>query len=413
MIGKKFNGERIKTARLFNGWTLKDLSEKSMVSKQAISLYENNKMTPEYDKIFVLSRVLNFPIDFFFQEDKIKTATETTYFRSLVSSTKKARTAQTKKLEKVAELYSILWKYIEFPAFNRPGISFEGYDDDYALEEPDAVVAMEEVATMARRAWGIGLGPIVNLQYLLEKNGILVTGFETMEDKIDAFSQNTQVGADEVFLVALDLGRHPLCRLRFDMAHELAHILLHPWGESIESLGREEFNIREKQANMFASAFLLPDSTFGQVVRNYGGYRTNLSFYQSLKDEWQVSIQAMLYRVRQLKIITANQYQYLMRQVSKKGWRTAEPGDSPGELNGNVFQEAVNCLFDNHVFTPESLMEKFKSEGLSLYPEVVETLLHLKEGTLKMQDNGRPILQLRGRGVSVMDKLPDKGSEGE
>ena len=40
-------------------------------------------------------------------------------------------------------------------------------------------------------------------------------------------------------------------------------------------------------------------------------------------------MQAMIYRAHQLKAITDNQYQYMMRQVSKKGWRTNELGDTP------------------------------------------------------------------------------------
>ena len=47
------------------------------------------------------------------------------------------------------------------------------------------------------------------------------------------------------------------------MAHELGHILLHPWGEETDDLPKEEFNGREKQANMFASALLLPRDSFG------------------------------------------------------------------------------------------------------------------------------------------------------
>ena len=39
-------------------------------------------------------------------------------------------------------------------------------------------------------------------------------------------------------------------------------------------------------------------------------------------------MQAMIYSAHQLKAITDNQYQYMMRQVSKKGWRTNEPGDT-------------------------------------------------------------------------------------
>ncbi|GJM78297.1 hypothetical protein HMSSN139_07930 [Paenibacillus sp. HMSSN-139] len=40
-----------------------------------------------------------------------------------------------------------------------------------------------------------------------------------------------------------------------------------------------------------------------------------------------MSISAMIVRAYQLKAINYNQYQYLMRQVSKKGWRTKEPLD--------------------------------------------------------------------------------------
>ena len=42
------------------------------------------------------------------------------------------------------------------------------------------------------------------------------------------------------------------------MAQELGHILLHPWSEDLEAITKDEFKARERQANMFASAFLLP-----------------------------------------------------------------------------------------------------------------------------------------------------------
>ena len=53
------------------------------------------------------------------------------------------------------------------------------------------------------------------------------------------------------------------------MAHELGHILMHIWGEDNEDISKEEFNAREKQANMFASALLLPKDTFSKSVSAY------------------------------------------------------------------------------------------------------------------------------------------------
>ena len=123
---------------------------------------------------------------------------------------------------------------------------------------------------------GVPDGPIKDLQYLLEQNGILVTGFSIDEDKIDAFSQRIIVDNVDVFLIAVVLGSRPECRLRFDMAHELGHIVLHPWSEDIESLPKEEFKARERQANMFASAFLLPRDSFSKDISQYP---IDLKFY--------------------------------------------------------------------------------------------------------------------------------------
>ena len=393
MENKKFNGDRLKSARLYNGWTLTELAEKTEISKQSISLYENNRNVPEYERVHDMARVLGFPFDYFFGTDSIATMTETTYFRSFATATKKDRTAQSIKLELVARMYEVLLQYLEFPGFNNPDVSFEGFDDALALETPEAIDAMEQVAMKVRESWGAGTGPIKDLQYLLEKNGILVTGFPADKDRIDAFSQRTVVDGYGIFLIAVVLGKLPECRIRFDMAHELGHILLHPWSEDLETLSKEEFNVREKQANMFASALLLPKATFG---RDISQYPTNLKYYEFLKGKWKVSIQAMLYRTRQLEIITANQYQYLMRQVSKNGWRTCEPGDEvPGKLNESIFQGAVDCLFENHVLSARTLMQEFRRNGINLYSGMIEELLHLNPGTLKSDDKVIPLFQIK------------------
>lgn len=394
MEQRKFNGERLRNARIYNGISLTELAEKADIKKQSISLYENGKNTPDYEKVWILARILGFPYDYFFQEDKVKAFTETTYFRSQATATKKDRAAQSIKLEYVAQMYETLWNYIEFPAYKNPQIDFIGYDDPLECETQEAIDEMEVAADKVRECWKIPNGPIKDLQYILEQNGILVTGFSTNEEKIDAFSQRTIVDCAEVFLIAVALGSRPECRLRFDMAHELGHIVLHPWSEDIESLSKEEFKARERQANMFASAFLLPRDSFSKDVSQYP---TDLKFYLFLKKKWKVSVQAMMYRARQLNIISANQYQYMMRQISKNGWRTKEPDDVPGVLNESIFQGAIDLLFDNKILTPKSLLSDFKRHGVALYPEMIEELLHLKEGTLKVEDKVIPLFRIKNK----------------
>ncbi len=389
---KKFYGERLRNARMYRGLTLTELANRTDISKQSLSLYENDNNTPDYMKVRHLATELNFPYDYFFQKDSYVAKTETTYFRSFASATKKDRTAQSIKLEYVAKMYEILLEYISFPKMNLPFISFEGYDDVFECESDEAIQEIENIANEVRGFWGLGKGPIKDLQYILEKNGIIITGFDTNEDKIDAFSQRTIVEGSNIYFIAVALGTRPEGRIRFDMAHELGHILLHPWSEDLETITKDEFKARERQANMFASAFLLPKDSFGKDVASYP---TNLKYYQFLKNKWKVSIQAMIFRTHQLGIISDNQYQYLMRQVSKNGWRIKEPDDVPYRLNENIFQGALDLLMEQNVLSVKEIMDLFKKRGVTLYHEDIEDLLHLHPNTLKIEEQERPILYLR------------------
>jgi len=388
-----FNGKRLKNARLFRGLTLTELAENTGISKQSLSLYENEKNTPEHERVRALASSLNFPYEFFFQKDSWETVTDVTYFRSLASATKMNRTAQSIKLEYVAKIYEALLNYIDFPALNLPEVSFDGSDDEFddkIIE--DTQQQIESIAKQLREFWGVGDAPIKNLQFLLEKNGIIITGFDTREDKIDAFSQRTLVGNGDLYFIAIALGQRPEGRIRFDMAHELGHILLHPWSENLELITKEEFKAREKQANMFASCLLLPKGSFSKDVQ---AYPTDLKYYQFLKKKWKVSIQAMAYRSNQLGIITDNQFQYMMRQISKKGWRTKEPDDVPYSLNENIFQGAIELLIDEKILNPASIMRTLKQYGITLYRQDIEELLHLREGTRFIEESMPQIIQLR------------------
>lgn len=392
MVEKKFYGERLRTARMYRGMTLTELAKRTEISKQSLSLYENDNNTPDYKKVAMLSKELGFPYDYFFQKDNYIAKTETTYFRSLASATKKDRIAQSIKLEYVARMYEILLEYISFPTMNLPIANFEGYDDIFECEGSKATQEIEDIATAVREHWGMGTGPVENLQYLLEKNGIIITGVNTGENKIDAFSQRTIVSGNDIYFIAVVLGNRPEGRIRFDMAHELGHILLHPWSEDLEAITKEEFKARERQANMFASAFLLPLNSFSKDI---AAYPTDLQYYQFLKKKWKVSIQAMIYRTHQLDIITDNQYQYLMRQVSKNGWRMKEPGDEPYILNESIFQGAVDLLVEQNVLKASEILKLLKRDGVTLYARDIEELLHLRSNTLHEEEKVVPILQLR------------------
>jgi Zn-dependent peptidase ImmA (M78 family)/DNA-binding XRE family transcriptional regulator len=399
-----FNGERLKSSRMYRGYTLTELSKVIGVSKQALSLYENNNIKPELERVLRISSTLGFPYEFFFQKSTFDLKTDTTYFRALVSTSKKDRTAQSIKLEYLAQIYLVLNDYIEFPKLNIPKIEFQQSNvwDDFETQQNDILdefetneelEKLEEISQNIRSYWELGDGPIDDLRYILESNGIIVTSFESTSAKIDAFSQRTLVNKGEMYIVAISKSGQSIARSRFDMAHELGHILLHPWSEDIETIPREEFKARERQANTFAGAFLLPRDSF---IKDVSMYPTTLEYYKHLKQKWNVSIAAMVYRACQLKVITTNQLQYLMRQMSKNKWREHEPNDVVFELHNNVLQSAIDILITNNIFTSSEFVTILSEVGLAMNSNEIEELLCLERGKLNYTKSMQSdIIQLR------------------
>lgn len=373
---KLFNGNRLKSARQYRGLTVEELAQKINVSKQTVSQYETGKIeNVPFDKILSISNVLNFPYKYFAQENHLELQTGATYFRSLMKTSKKYRLAQEIKMEHIAAIYSFLNEYVTFPELNLPDLS----DDTFSPTE---------AAKVLREYWKLGDKPIENLMSTVEQNGIVVTTFATDTDDIDAFSQYVDVNGTDVYLIALSSNKESASRINFDIAHELGHILLHEWSEDEEVLTREEFKAKEKEANEFAAAFLMPETSFAADVELEP---QNLDYYKQIKRKWKVSITAMLYRSCDLGIITQGQYQYMMRIMQNKGWRKSEPLDNTMKAaKPALFSDAVDLLLDNKVFTQKEFVDELSEMGLAMNPSELEVLLNLSKGTLSVQ-NTEPV----------------------
>lgn len=393
MNNQIFNGERLKEALQFREKKMTELSEETGISKQSLSLYANGGNVPPFENTKLIADALGFPVDYFMVQDRFSAITGNTYFRSQAAATKKSRGAQRIKLEYVAKMYEVLLNYINFPVLELPqNLDINLPEDSMGTDSDTALEEIEKLATEVRKSWGLGNGPIENLQYVLESKGIIVTGFSDVNANIDAFSQQVTIDGKLVYIIALVIGSKPIERLRFDMAHELGHILMHSGAEDNEGISKDEFNAREKQANMFASAFLLPRETFTRMV---SAYPTNIDYYKSLKKKWKVSMQAMMYRTRQLDIISTNQFQYMMRIVSKNGWRLKEPGDVPGQIRDTIFQGAIDLLLDGGYLTVRGLLREFAKYSIILNQEDLENLMGLRKGTLKQNAEVIPFITIK------------------
>ena len=381
--GKYFNGERLRIARTWRGYSAIQLAEMIGVNRQTISMYENGKLdSPEFPTIQKISEALRFPVKFFLEDIKVDVEKSATYFRSLLTTNKKYRVEQEDKIKFIAVIYNMLNEYLEFEKLNLPQIPQN--------------TSPQEAAEILRKQWRLGNKPIENIVYLVESNGLVVTDFATSTGDVDAFSHKIVYGQDETYLIGYSQNKKTAARIHFDIAHELGHILLHNWKEDLDNIDKEDFKDIEQEAHSFAAAFLLPEKEFAEDVRPYA---TNLAYYAELKKRWKVSIAAMIRRAKDLGIITNDDYSKLMRNMQKQGIRKVEPlDDELMTAEPSLLRQAIKILFEQNVFTPSEFLEELSSEyGLTIYPGDIESLLSLKAGTFEEEKKTKVVVSIKTR----------------
>ena len=362
-----FNGERLKKARIYRGLTVAELAERIGCQRQTLSMYEISKSQPT-DKTTVarLAQELDFPVQYF-DEHPNTSAYGTVYFRSLLTTNKRYRSEQIVKMDYLSQIYSMLQDYVAFPEFTPLDLTED--------------MTPEQAAYALRDAWRLGRGPIDNLISVVEQHGILVTSFSTSTNDVDAFSQYMAVGDAPTYIIAYSNNKTSAARIHFDIAHELGHIFLHEWSEDIEEISKEQFRSKEREANDFAAAFLLPEESFRKDAER--GPQT-ITYYKQLKKKWKVSIAAMIRRAEKLGVITTDEYQNLIRMMQRRGQRKEEPLDDVlTTASPALLKTSVIMLLQESVFTPIEFMNELAcSYELSINAAEVEYLLDLPAGTL-------------------------------
>ena len=160
-----------------------------------------------------------------------------------------------------------------------------------------------------RHEWGLGYKPIKNILRILEAKGVRVFSLAENCREIDACS----FWSDDTAFILLKTGVSSE-RLRFDMAHELGHLVLH---RHAAPSGREA----ENEANQFASYFLMPEESLRQHrVRTW-----SVDSLLSKKTIWGVSISALAYRLHRVGYISDWHFKSLNIEFQRRGYKTNEP----------------------------------------------------------------------------------------
>lgn len=382
----KIIGEKLRIARQIRNKTITQLAKEVEISKQSISQFEAETAEPKGETIFKISRILDFPIQFFTIANKESICVSHTFFRALSSTSALEKNSYIEKTKLVTEIYDYLSEKLDLPQLNL-----------YDLEIPDEInlESMEKLAHQVRVNWGLGDGPIWNVIGLLEENGIIVSVLKNDSSKIDAFTQIDVVDSRQRFCVMLESEKKSMPRRNFSAAHELGHIILHsrvPMNE-LDGLERSEL---ETQANLFASCFLLPKETFKNDLK----YPDEYDFYIELKKKWHVSIKAMIFRAHKLELINYEQYVSLLKKYNYRMARDNVSGERLEPLDNDIlidkpqlFKLAFDMLFENKIITLDTMRGEMANRGIALDEALICDVLPLDDNYFaKYRTNKEPLI---------------------
>jgi Zn-dependent peptidase ImmA (M78 family)/transcriptional regulator with XRE-family HTH domain len=305
--------------------SLRALAQRVEVSPMAISKYERGLVVPGSAMLVKMADALKVKPDYFFRSSRIKLSPPS-YRRKQSLSAKNQQMIMGEVqdwLERYMEVESLFFE--EPPGFQMP----EGFPRRI-FSIPEA----ESVAETLRQAWGLGEGPIENLSEVLEENNLKVGLVEGGE----GFDALTLWFDHEWPVIAIKRGI-PGDRQRFSLAHELAHNLL-LCNEGVKP---------ERAADRFAGALLVPAKA---AKWELGSHRRHLDYVElhSLKHKYGMSMQALIYRAKDLNIISEHVAARHFQDFSQRGWRHEEPGDQlSSEEPGRMKRLVMQALAENQI----------------------------------------------------------------
>lgn len=318
---KEIFAERIKSARLMNGYSLQDLANEmdNIISRQALHRYEKAEVIPDEEMINKLSKALNVNSDYFFRTTKIELSD--IEFRKLDKIPKK----EAKIINEKAKEY--LSRYLELEEIIGLKNKFENPLNDFP--EVSTFEQVNKATEILRDKWALGRGTLYNIVELMEDKNIKILKLDVSEniDGLQAYVNGN------IPIVAYNIRKvNKPDRIRFTLLHELAHLLL--------KFG----NITEKQketlCHQFSGAMLIPEET---IIAELGPKRNKLSTLElgKIKKQYGISIQAIVMRAKDCKIITDNYTKQFFFLINQMNWKIDEPVEYKGTEESNRFEQLL------------------------------------------------------------------------
>ncbi|MCW8382748.1 helix-turn-helix domain-containing protein [Streptomyces justiciae] len=324
-VAALFDSARLKMARHLAGLRKSDLAALVDKSPTAVAAWESGAKRPTAATVAQLALSLSVDPGFFaIRAEDVAALCTTPHFRSLRSTSQLARDQAYAYGQLAVDITNSLERHVEFPDPAVPS-------HPVPVDDPDGD-GPERAAQLLRQDWAMGDGPAGHIVRMLENHGVLVVFSPPQTASVDAYSFDSKLRP----VIVLNPIKRDYYRQRFDVAHELGHLMMH---SDAEPGGR----IVEAQAHRFAAELLMPaDQIRDLLPATMGGAAWQT--LARLKEQWGVSIQALLYRARWLGRLSDTSYRNAMTTISARGWRRNEPGLISAIEQPSLLPRAVELL---------------------------------------------------------------------
>jgi Zn-dependent peptidase ImmA (M78 family) len=313
-------GGQLRLARMAWGQSLDEIGASTLTSRQFVHQLETGAKIPNPEMLAVLAEVMGVQESYFHKVNSAPVTAEQCHFRKQ-QTTPISITSQVLARGTLLDCFvSRLDKKLRLPKVNFP---------DLAIRSDEEI---EEVAEACRRHWNLGLiAPITNMMRVVENAGAVVTYFHGISERVDALSMDRRRP-----IIVRSSAKESLCRLRFDLAHEAGHLVMH---RGLHTGDQHS----ESQANRFASAFLLPRAGFLKEFPR--GARLNWPAMFQMKKRWKVAVRAIVRRALDLGLISASQYRSANIHLVKTGQAKLERYDDELPMeNPELLDTALDAL---------------------------------------------------------------------
>ncbi|EKU97336.1 putative Zn peptidase [Leptolyngbya sp. PCC 7375] len=354
-----FIGEKLREAREARGLNGTALADLIGVSRQSVSKYENGDQNPSPEVLERIAEILRVPLDYFLVVRKRSVNHQKAiFYRSMAAATLTERLRAERRYLWLQDIVAYLISLVDFPKPNIPNLNIP--------ENPELITSevIENAAYELRKYWHLGIGPISNIVWLLENNGIIVSCYSLEAATLDGFSQYQY---DRPYII-LGSDKGSAARSRFSAGHELGHLVLHR-NLTVEDIKKPKIlKLIESQANRFSGAFHVPEQAFAEDFLSI-----DLDYFKLKKKKWKLSIAFFLQRAKDLGFVDDKQYSLLRRYYSRKGWRKFEPLDEELEVEKpQLLREAFELIIENDVCSRSDILHRLK-----LNPDDIEAICGL------------------------------------